>query len=225
MLFGAGVAAGTVGLILVSFAGTEVTVPALVGLTVEEAEFQAGRSNLRFEVEAERYDLRMTAGKIISQKPVQGITTRRGRVLTVVVSKGIDSIRMPDFTGERMDQAQLKAGQSKLKIVGVSYVHHSSEAHTVVTQTPPPGEVVPKESETTLLISLGPEAERYVMPPLAGLSLPDARKAMERYGIQMGAARIIRDPSLPFDTIVSQNPPAGTPLEPQDVIQVAVSRP
>jgi beta-lactam-binding protein with PASTA domain len=225
ILFGIGVVAGTALLVLVSFAGTETTVPPVEGLTLEKAEFQAGRARLRFMVEDERYDLKVETGYVITQKPEAGSQTRRGRILSVVASKGIDRMAMPDFRGDRMDQAQLKARQSQLKLVSIGYVHHPSEAQTVVSQYPQAESTIPKETEISLLVSLGPRPVTYVMPALAGFPLPTARDRLQRYGIQMGAARILRDPGRASGTILSQNPPAGTPLEEKDVIQVSVSRP
>jgi len=224
-LFGLGVAVGTLVLVLVSFAGTETVVPPVEGLVLEKAEFQAGRAKLRFFVEEERYDLEVEKGHVIAQKPKAGTETRRGRILSVVVSKGIDRMAMPDFRGNRMDQAQLKARQAQFRLSSIGYLHHAAEAQTVVAQFPAAGSTVPKEAPISLLISLGPRTRTYVTPSLSGLPLPRAIASLQQQGIRMGAARILKDPQLPSGTILSQSPPAGTPLEERDVIQVSVSRP
>ena len=57
----------------------------------------------------------------------------------------------------------------------------------------------------------------------AGVMLrPDTSFIYER---GMGSARTVKEPGQPPDTILAQNPQAGTPLSRRDVVQVSVNRP
>ena len=121
--------------------------------------------------------------------------------------------------------AQVKIRQTGLKLGGIAYIHHASEPHTVIAQDPPPDSVVSREMETSLLVSLGPEPMTFVTPSLAGKTFAAARVSLQSYGIQMGAARLVKEPGAPPDSILSQSPAPGTPLTRRDVVQVSVNRP
>lgn len=218
-------ALGVMAVVRLSFAGTGVTVPPVVGLTQDQANFQASRARLKFQVVSEQYDLEAERGKVISQEPSAGTSTRRGRTLTVIVSKGVDRMKMPNLVGSRTDQAQVKVRQGGLKLVGLGYAHDPAPAHTVIAQDPQPDAVVPRDTETSLLVSLGPKPITFVAPSLAGKPLSAARGSLEEYGIQMGAARLVKGVPQPPDTILAQTPAPGAPMTRRDVVQVSVSRP
>ena len=225
VLFGAGVALGLTATVRLSFAGTDATVPTVVGLTQDQAKFQAARSRRKFQVLSERYDLNASRGQIVSQEPPAGTVTRRHRTLGVVVSKGVDRMPMPPLVGDRMDQAQVKVRQAGLKLASVAYIHGSGEPHSVVAQSPAADSVVSREMEVSILVSLGPEPLAFVTPSLVGKPFARTRASLQEYGLQMGAARTVKAPGQPPDTIVAQAPQAGTPLTRREVVQVSVNRP
>ena len=225
LFLGAGAAAGVVAVVRLSFAGTSVSVPSVVGLNQEQARFQAARVRLRFQVLSERFDLEAPRGQVISQDPPAGSTTRRQRVLGVVISKGVDRMQVPNLIGARMDEAQVKVKQAGLKLSTIAFARGVGEPQRVAAQDPPVDSVVPRESEISILVGLGPEPYQFVTPVLVGKPFAASRASLQQYGVQMGAARVVRDSGEPPDTILSQSPPAGTPLSKRDVVQVSVSRP
>ena len=121
-LFGLGVVAGTYLLIRVSFSGTSAVVPPVVGLTQEQAEFQAKRAHLLFAVQSERYDVQVSKGGVVSQAPPAGMPARRGVTLAVVVSKGVERIETPNQVGRRIDEAQIGLRQGGLRLLSTAFV-------------------------------------------------------------------------------------------------------
>jgi eukaryotic-like serine/threonine-protein kinase len=222
---GAGMAAGFWLTIRFSFAGTGVAVPAVVGMTQDQAKFQAASSRLKFQVLSERFDLNAPRGKVVSQEPPAGTLTRRFRTLGVVVSKGVDRMPMPALVGDRMDQAQVKLHQAGLKLASVAYVHSGGDPQTVVAQDPPGESFVSREMDVSILVSVGPEAMAFVMPTLVGKPYGVVRSALQGYGLQTGTARTVKAPGAPLDTVVAQSPSPGSPLTRRDVIQISVNRP
>lgn len=225
VLFGAGAALGLWATVRFSFAGTDVTVPTVVGLAQDQAKFEAARSRLKFQVLSERYDLNAPRGQVVSQEPPPGTVTRRHRTLGVVVSKGVDRMPMPGLMGDRLDQAQVKVRQAGLQLVSVGYLHGPAEPHTVMAQDPPGESTVSREMEVSILVSLGPEPLTFVTPSLVGKPFPNARASLQEYGLQVGAVRTVKEPGTPPETIVAQNPAPGTPLTRREVVQVSVNRP
>lgn len=225
VLLGAGAALGLTATVRLSFAGTETTVPSVVGLTQDQGKFQATRSRLRFQILSERYDLNAARGQIVSQEPPPGTVTRRHRTVGVVVSKGVDRMPMPTLVGDRLDQAQVKVRQAGLKLASVAYAHGPTEPQSVLAQSPPVDSVVSREMGVSILVSLGPAPITFVTPSLVGMPYPSAKETLQGYGLQMGTARTVKEPGQPPDTILAQNPRAGAPLSRRDVVQVSVNRP
>lgn len=224
-LFGLGVVAGTYLLIRISFSGTNAVVPPVTGLTQEQAEFQARRAHLQFMVQSERYDLRAEKGRVISQSPPGGMVTRRGMTLAVVVSKGVERIQMPSLVGMRMDEAQIQVRQGGLRLASTAFAHLPNPAQTIAAQVPPPDVVVPKDSEVSILVSMGPSLPTFVSPYLIGQPLATVQAQLQGWGFQIGSIRTARLPGMAGGGVVSQTPQPGFPLSRGDVMQLTVSQP
>lgn len=67
-----------------------VQIPNLVGLSLEEAQALAKKSNLKLEKQEERYDLEVPEGQIIEQIPKYqaNYEIKKGTTIRVTVSKG-----------------------------------------------------------------------------------------------------------------------------------------
>jgi len=224
-LFGLGVVAGTYLLIRVSFSGTSAVVPPVVGLTSEQAEFQARRAHLLFAVQSERYDLKSPKGSVVSQSPPSGMPARRGNTLVVVVSKGIERIDTPNLLGRRLDDAQIGLRQGGLRLASTAFIRSAQPAQTILAQDPEPATVVPRDSDVSILVSSGPPIHTFVTPDLTGAPANRVQLELQGYGIQAAALRTARNPSFPPGTVVAQTPAPGLPLGRQDMVQLTVSEP
>jgi eukaryotic-like serine/threonine-protein kinase len=220
---GIGCALGVFVVIRLSFHNTKVTVPKVVGMTLEQARFQAERRHLALQVQSRRYDLSIPKGKIIQQDPQGAMTVRRGQTLLVVVSKGVESTKLPEWRNVRLDQAQISVKQLGLTLASVSYISSPEQTQTVLAQTPPAGTIVPKDAQVSLLVSSGRSDAVFVMPDLRGRLLQNVRLMMRRYGIQVGAARSRPSPGTPTGTVLSQTPLPGYPLSRSQIVQLVVS--
>lgn len=223
-VFGLGVAAGTYLLIRISFFSSGTTTPPVIGLTQEQAQWQAKRAHLVFKVLSERYDLHQKKNYVIEQSPAPGMSARKGMTLSVVVSKGIETVTMPNLTGMRMEEAQLQAQQAGLELAATSYFHGATSAPLVASQNPPAGTVVPRDSSVSLLVDLGAPSPIFVMPDLYGRRFEDVRRALKLYAISVGPARAVDGGGLPAGTIVGQIPESGKPIGRNDLVQLMVSR-
>lgn len=224
VLFGAGAFGGLMLVLRFSSSSSGVTVPAVVGFTEEQARFQAEGQGLVFTVQLERYDLAVPKGRVVSQSPEAGMAARKGQALKVVLSKGLDSVTVPEWRGVSTSQAQVHARQAGLKVASLAYVRSLLPAQTVVAQSPPPGTVVPRDAEVGLLVSSGPPLFTFVAPDLTGQKLEKAQRTLGAYGIQAGPTRIQAGGGEP-GTVVAQSPRPGYPLERAQIVQLMVNGP
>jgi len=219
---GAGTALGV--WLVLSFAShsSGVTVPQVVGLSDDQARFQAERQGLIFQVETERYDLAIPRGRVASQNPDAGMAVKRGQTLRVVISKGLDSVTVPEWRGVGLSQAQVHAQQAGLKITNITYMRSALPPQVVIAQAPAPGSVVARDSETCLLVSAGAPTYVFVTPDFSGVRLETAQRLLGSYGIQTGPTRT-RTVRGAEGTVLAQSPQPGYPLDRNQIVQLVVS--
>lgn len=146
---GAKVKRGSAVTLVLSDGPAPVTVTSVVGITVEDAQEQLAPDALTVEP-AEAFHDTVPAGRIIDQNPAAGATAHRGDVVKVTVSKGPETVAMPDLTGKQFDKA--KADLEALGLVAKRENVLGGIFGTVRTQSVPAGQAVRKGTEIVLQV-------------------------------------------------------------------------
>lgn len=180
---------------------------------------------MTFRIVNYRYDLHIDEGRVVEQRPGPGMSIRKGMVLSVVLSKGVQKLKAPTFVGMRIEEARLGIQRAELQLKGVSFTHRSALLPTVIAQYPPASTIVPKDSELSLLVDAGPIFPVFVMPGLTGMDYTKVRRAFKEYGITTGPARAVRKQGRFPREIVAQSPRQGSPLERTTPVQLTVNQP
>ncbi|MBD7917105.1 Stk1 family PASTA domain-containing Ser/Thr kinase [Cellulomonas sp. Sa3CUA2] len=146
---GAQVKRGSTVTLVLSRGPAPVTVTSVVGITVEDAQDQLAGDALTVEATEAFHDT-VPAGRIIDQSPVAGADAHRGDVVTVTVSKGPETVAMPNLTGKQFDKAK-----AELESLGLTAKRENVLGGlfgTVRTQSVPAGESVRKGTEVVLQV-------------------------------------------------------------------------
>ena len=159
--YGNKVAKGTSVSIVVS-KGTKppnsVTVPDLTGMTAAEAGKALASSNLTSINGGEQYSDTVKAGYVCAQDPAAGNTVDEGTKVTFYISKGVESVTVPDFAANGYSENGAKQKCSDLGLTCVVKYQYSSTVAQglVLSQDPVAGKVSPG-STITVYVSMGPE--------------------------------------------------------------------
>jgi serine/threonine-protein kinase len=205
--------------------GREVTVPDVTGLDPDAATTVLTAQRLTLQVESERYDLRVEAGKILAQDPPAGAQVKRDRKIKVITSLGSKVIAIPDLRGSASRKAQITLRQQGLKLGELSYVHSLEMRESqVIAQEPRPEADRVRDDKVNLLVSQGPAEPAYVMPDLVGLEAARAQEFLQRQGFR--AANVVAQPGqeTPVGAVLSQSPPPGHPVHMRDVVTIVVGK-
>ncbi|CAN7464823.1 Stk1 family PASTA domain-containing Ser/Thr kinase [Knoellia sp. LjRoot47] len=92
----------------------------------------------------------------------------------------------------------------------------------VISTTPKANAEVRRGTAVTLLVSKGPE--RYVVPPLAGLSAAEATNKLGEVNLALGKVSETFDEKVPEGQVIATTPKAGTPLKRGTVVALTVSK-
>ena len=202
--------------------------PELFGLNEEEARALLADQGLRLEWsdEGDRFDETVPAGHILLQQPSAGTLVKRGRTVTIVLSRGTQMIEVPAVVGGSLQAAQVTLAAAGLKM-GRTFNVFSREGNggTVVAQHPEGGQRVEREATIDLFISLENTSTTYVMPDLVKQDYDSVRQFFESRGFRLGRVIYETYDGIAPGTILRQYPLAGHPLHQGDVISLGVVTP
>jgi beta-lactam-binding protein with PASTA domain len=207
--------------------GGEVTVPALVGLSPPEAERAVAGLGLNVAIERQYYSADVAEGKILSQIPTPGTRVRHGWQIRVAQSLGPQRVAIPDVLGQSGRAADLNIRRRGLDVGSVSYLEMpGATADQVVAQSPPPNASGVSVPRISLLVTVSPQAQAFVMPSFIGQPLGSVNLALLDAGFHVGNVTVAPSPTdnasngsislivpppqpSPASIIVSQNPAPG----------------
>jgi eukaryotic-like serine/threonine-protein kinase len=173
-------AAGVAGLFIALFflgilpgKSSGVKCPDLKGKTVSEAEEELRQAGLELGKREESFSDETEKGRIAEQSPESGKSVSKGEGVDVVVSKGSDSITIPDAANKSEQEAT-----SELEGLGLAVNRAEDSSDTVpsghvIYQDPQPGTEAANGSAVTIVISTGArQAAQPETPPVTPTTQP-----------------------------------------------------
>ena len=199
-----------------------VNVPELVGTYYEKSEDESIYSvSVRYE-----YNDDVPAGVVIKQYPTAGLERKvipgeRTYELTLVVSRGKNTVLLPDLSGKTEQQAT-----DELRRLGLEWAFEYNtvwgmpHGHVCATE-PSPFCDVPLGGVVTLVLS-GDAPRSFVMPALTGLSETEAIARLAELGIATGKSDYVTS-DQPVGTVIAQSIPFGSNVTADATVYLTVS--
>lgn len=208
--------------------GTEVRVPALVELSLDEALEKLNTPGLFLRLERREYSESVPQGHVVAQFPLPGVTVKKGTPVRVVISDGAARVRAPSVVG----MSEINAGvalrsveRADLDIAKRAEVYSTAlKKGLVVAQDPPPSTPIPRDAGISLLISKGPPPIYYEMPDLHDKTLQEARIALG--ALRLAITEPIREtdrPGIRRGLVIAQQPRPGQRVARGDRIAVTIA--
>lgn len=163
------------------FVVPEIEVPSVVNMPLDKAEFLLREKGIKYEIQAEIFHDTVPAGYVIKQDPPAPEKIKAETPVMLTVSKGKESIAMPDVTLK--DEREAEALLVDFKEVKITKEYSDTvPAGQVIKQTPSPqAPVVPKETVVELTVSQGKEV--FEMPNLIGKTKDQAEAILTKYDL------------------------------------------
>jgi serine/threonine-protein kinase len=204
-------------------ASRKVTVPDVSGMTKSQAKTAVEAVGLTLEVESTEYSDTVDRGKIISQSPKANAMSREGRTVKVVISKGSESVQVPNVVGMTENEAVSALEKANLQVAEIKREYNDSYSSGVVyNASPSAGSAVDKNSKVTLYVSKGKETVS--VPGLVGLTQNDAESRIKANGFTVGTVTQQYSDSYASGVVMSQSPSEGTQIEKGTTINFVVSK-
>lgn len=202
-----------------------VTVPNLVGLSVEQATATLRSLGLRLVVGNFVADTNIPANQILSQSPDADLGTRPNSIITVVVSGGTNSVLVPDVIGDPEAAAirELQARPFGFVVTTVREASDLVEAGRVIRTEPIANSAAAPGGAITLYVSAG--AANVEVPDFTALGEGEAQNLALSLGLQPTLTYQDVPAEDPADgRVISQSIAAGTRVVSQSQIIFVVGR-
>ena len=218
----------------IALRGAEQTlVPEVRGKELAEALLELQIKELYPRIQLRYSQSSRDRGLILEQDPAAGTIVKAGRRIRLVVSQGVMINRVENYIGRNIDEVRMdlqtfvsSSGSSLLTIKEpVMYDFSPAPAGTILRQKPELGTDISGPLSLEFVVSQGPENTLMTVPQLVGLSLPAALELIGRTGIVFEfSLREIREGEQ-GEMVVYQNPPAGTSVTSNTLVDIVVNAP
>jgi serine/threonine-protein kinase len=201
----------------------EVKVPDLIGKNEDAAKKIVEDLGLVFKVSEREYSSKYDDGEVIEQSVEKDTKLKKGYPVDVVVSKGIQDIKVPNLVGKFAIEAGIILSDYGLKEGTVTEEFSDTvPAGQIISQNPAKNTPADVGDKVDYAVSKGSEKSTVVMPNLVGLQLDTAKKLIEENGLAVG--QVTEEKSEKAAGIVTkQSVPAGQDVAAGSAIWMTIS--
>jgi beta-lactam-binding protein with PASTA domain len=161
-------------------------------------------------------------GTVIWQDPPAEVVAPEATDVSLTLSSGPQRIPVPDVAGYDVEQARTLIEGAGLRVGSTESTQAPTPKDVAVNTRPPAGTALNPGSSVVLVVSVGAATLR--VPTLTGLSIEEARLALETAGLALGTAFEQTTTAVAPGEVFFQEPAAGTLSAPGTVVNVRIAR-
>jgi serine/threonine-protein kinase len=199
-------------------AGNTKEVPRVVGKQLLQARQVLEREG--FEVQESRVRSAAPFDQVVDQDPNPREEADEGSTVTLEVSGGPGTVRVPIVRGLPLAVAIQTLDKRELKATVDRRPSETVDKGQAIGTVPAAGEQVERGERIQLFVSSGPE--QVEVPDVTGLSRDSAENLLTDAGLEV--AVVERESQEPQDDVISQNPAAATKVDRGSTVTITVSK-
>lgn len=170
--------------LVVSGGEDQIEVPDVKGETESDAKKTLEALGLTVTTQ-EEYSSDVEEGKVVSQDPSAKSKAKKGDTVTLVISKGAESIDIPDLSG--MSESSARSALSKAGLSASIQTAYSDSVDKGYVISWSPTSQAEKGDTVTVVISNGPDpsTQEITVPSVVGWSVSEATLALQNTGFDV----------------------------------------
>ena len=212
-------------LVLIIKSEDTVIVPRLEGKDVVYALELLTELELNTKVKGSEYTADIPKNYVVYQEPQAGAEIKKGRDVKIILSKGPQTISMPNLLELSVQQANIILEEHSICQGEVSRTYnHTIEKDHIISQVPAQGKLISRNGCVDLLISMGLQPEAFKMPDLIGLTLEDALQSIEKIKLVIGEIKSSHRKNKPRNIIIKQTPTSGHRVIAASTVSLLINR-
>ncbi|WP_371615497.1 Stk1 family PASTA domain-containing Ser/Thr kinase [Streptomyces sp. NBC_00454] len=203
--------------------GQFTQVPNLLGKTEAEARTQLSAAGLGVKRVDRKFSSTFDKGTVMNTDPPGGKRIRGNGAVVVTISRGPETVAVPDLKGKPLEAAKAELTSAGLApgIVTQAFSQDVPQGSVISTDPAADGPKRALDTAVALVVSKGRPVP---VPGVAGKPLDQARSALEGAGLKVETApEQVNSPS-PAGTVANQSVAAGTQAAAGDTVTLTVSK-
>ena len=202
----------------------DITIPNITNYSVEEAKKMLSELGLEMKIVSEMYD-ESALNTVISQDPEYPMTTKPGKVIEVVVSKGPKMILVPDVTELELSDATFVLEQKGLKYEVYEETSLEIDKGDIIRQKPEKDDNVQFGTTVYLYVSSGVGDGKVKMPKLTEMTEEDAINIINNNNLTLKEPIVYKsNKDRPNNVVLSQSIPEGSIIQEGTVVSIEVNK-
>lgn len=183
-----------------------VTVPDISQVSLQEAQERLTSYGLRYEVADRRSNSAYPADYVIDQTPAPSEIVKPNRKVYLTVNTVANpTVKVPNIVNLSKRNAEIQLQNHGLS-VGVISFESSRFKNSVLRQSVPAGEVVPKGTAIDFAVSDGLGEKMVDVPNILGLRLSEAQQKLQEIGLRIGEIRFQPNKEVSPNVILDYQP-------------------
>lgn len=207
---------------------SQVQVPDLIGLTLEQAQALLKKAGLQDGELSQQPVTNERAGLIVKQNPLPGTLADLGSPVKMVIGVARngepDPVTVPDMTGISVDEAEARLKQAQLRRGQTSEVSVPPEkVGLVVGQSPGAGATVPPDTVVALVVGKTATDDSNIrVPDVRGKSRDEAEEIIKKAKLKTGDLSEKPTDRVPPGAVLDQSPPPDSLVAKGDAINLVI---
>ncbi|MGV9297173.1 Stk1 family PASTA domain-containing Ser/Thr kinase [Amycolatopsis sp. NPDC003676] len=196
------------------------TVPDLQGKSPDDAKAALEQAKLKLgNTTSKPVDNPNDVGKVVSQNPTANSSATEGTPVDIVVGSGLSQKKVPNTVGQDYATAKQTIENAGFQVQRSDQASDKPKDQVIDQQ--PNGGYLPSNSTVKLTVSSGPQ--QIQMPDLTGMTQDQATQKLQSVGWSGSIqTQTTHSGSGQPNTVVKQNPPAGTQISPNQTIMLTI---
>lgn len=201
-----------------------VSVPDVSQVSLEEAQQRLTSYGLRYEVAERRSSSGYPANYVIDQTPAAADIVKPNRKIYLTVNTVTNpKVEVPKVVNLSKRNAEIQLENYGLSVGTISY-ESSRFRNSVLRQSIPPGEIVPKGTQVDLAISDGLGEKMVEIPNIIGLRLSEAQLKLQEAGLRVGEIRFQPNKEFEPNVILDYEPKKDQVVEGETLKLIVAER-
>lgn len=203
----------------------DVQIPNVVGKTREQAKMDVENAKLKFDVYKEEYSADVPEGSVILQDPKYqaDYTIKEGNTIKVVISKGIEQVKMPKVVGSEYIKAETALTDLGLKVEKIEEISQKVEAGYVIKQEIEENSDVATGTVVKIHVSKGNGKKKFDVPDVLEKNGEEAKQQLTDLGMEV-TIKEKEDTTKSNGIVLEQSIEADTEVEEGTKITLIVNK-
>lgn len=206
---------------IVGLFSQNVEVPSVVGMLGTQYQRELEYLGLKYELSG-YVESDLEKNFVVDTYPKSGTLLKKGHTVKVILSEGIEQVKVPDLINRTLDEARVVLKNNDLKIGNIE--ERFSEIYDIgkiMIQTPSYSSEVDKNGTIDVVISKGSETRLVIVPGFIGLDIVEAQNLATLNGISIELSSVDTSIKDNHEKVFDQSIPKDIEIKPSVVIQLS----